>query len=196
MQSVKALLAAVTLASLAAGTVFLAGGAAIAEQRLGTPYPDQWREEQAPSGCPVPPGWVPYRVKQAETLAGLASLVGVEEAELRRNNCIEGELNPGETLFLPGGGLGPTSSACGPPPGWELAKLEAGEELADIARRYTIEEEALRRANCLGSTTPVDAGLRIYVPATPTVFATEVEPQATATTQAEETARPIGTVEG
>jgi hypothetical protein len=195
MQSVRALLAAMILASLAAGTVFLASGAAIAEQHLGTPYPDLWQEEGAASRCPIPPGWVPYRVKQAETLAGLASLVGVNEVELRRNNCIEGELNPGETLFLPGGGLAPTPSACGPPPGWELVKLEAEERLADIARRYAIEEEALRRANCLGSTMQVDAGLRIFVPATPTVFATQGEPQATATAQAEDTAQPAGTIE-
>lgn len=194
MRSVRGLLAAVILTLLVAGTVFLAGGAAVAEQRLGTPYPDLWQVQETDGTCPAPPGWVPYRVKQAETMASLAGIVGVSEEELRRNNCIEGELNVGETLFLPVVDLAPSPSACGPPPGWKLRTIEAGVTVADIAQQYGIREEVLRRANCLEVVAQVETGLRIYLPATPAASDTEVEPSATP--QAQDTEEPTATFEG
>jgi LysM repeat protein len=180
MRGFRALLAAVILAASAASIVFLAGGASIAEQRLGTPYAELWRGEQEDDGCEIPSDWIPYRVKQGETLKTLAEIVDVPQDELLQKNCLEGELNPGETIFLPVEVLEPTSESCGPSPGWVLVAIDSGETLLDIARRHGITEASLRRANCLGASTQVGHGVRIYVPSggssTPTADVETGEP--------------------
>lgn len=164
MKNVRALLGAVVLAAFATSIVFLAGGAAIAEESLGTPYAELWQDEQEAEGCEIPPGWVPYRVKQGETIAKLAEILDLAQDELLRRNCLEGELNPGETIFLPSDAAASTPTPCGPPPGWALVVVEADENLAQLAQRHAVSEAELRRANCLGGSTQVGEGLRIYLP--------------------------------
>jgi hypothetical protein len=164
MKDGRTMLGALVLAAFAVSAVFLAGGASIAESRLGTPYAELWQGEQNQGACEIPAGWVPYRVKQGETVTSLAEIIELPRDELLRTNCLEGELNPGETIFLPSKVTAPSVTPCGPPSDWALVVIEADVKLADLARRYAVSEAELRRANCLGGSTQLGESLRIYVP--------------------------------
>lgn len=57
----------------------------------------------------------------------------------------------------------PSGSLCGPPAGWVLYTVQAGENLYRISLRYDVSLAQMRQANCLASN-DIYAGQRIYVP--------------------------------
>ena len=61
--------------------------------------PPRSRAETEP--CPAPEGWSAHLVQVGENLTIIADIVGVAPAELVFANCLEGDLHPGDTVFLP-----------------------------------------------------------------------------------------------
>jgi hypothetical protein len=112
--------------------------------------------------CTPPEGWGAHLVQAGENLTVLAEIVGLEPAELVIANCLQGDVHPGDTLFLP-----PARSeaeACGPPAGWRLYELKPEDTLPGLAGRFAISEAALWHANCMSESMTYSPGFRIYVP--------------------------------
>jgi hypothetical protein len=119
--------------------------------------------EARETACTAPQGWSAHAVQIGENLNTLAGIVGVEAAELVIANCLQGDLHPGDTIYLP-----PPSSptrSCGPPQGWSLYKIQPGDNLPQLAQRFAISETALWHANCITEDMTFPPGFRIYVPA-------------------------------
>jgi hypothetical protein len=58
---------------------------------------------------------------------------------------------------------------CGPPAGWVRAHIvQPGDNLYRIALSYGVTYPQLQRANCMGSSTTIYAGQRLWVPNIPT----------------------------
>jgi hypothetical protein len=112
--------------------------------------------------CPPLDGWSAHLVQIGENLTILAEIVGVEPAELVIANCLQGDLHPGDTIFLPPPSLG--KRACGPPANWVLYDIQAGDSLPLLADQFMVSEEALWHANCISESMTFQPGFRIYVP--------------------------------
>ena len=133
-------------------------------------------------------------MQSGDTFISLAVEYGVTPAELASKNCLDEDssLAVGMTLYLPGDTPLPASTttrtptateACGPPRGWDDDYVvQRGDTLFSIATRYQTTVAALQQANCLGSSTTIIAGRRLYVPNNPTITPTKTEkPTATKT---------------
>jgi hypothetical protein len=119
-------------------------------------------KERAASTCEAPQGWSAHAVQVGENLTTIAEIVGVEPAELVIANCLQGDLHPGDTIYLP-----PPSSSertCGPPEDWVLYSIQPGDSLPLLAERYNVSEAALWHANCISEDMTFPSGFRIYVP--------------------------------
>jgi hypothetical protein len=114
------------------------------------------------TSCPAPEGWSAHLVQVGETLTVLADIVGLEPAELVITNCLQGDVHPGDTIFLP-----PPSTdhhTCGPPEGWQLYEIQPGDTLSHLARRFSVSEATLWHANCISESMTFPPGFRLYVP--------------------------------
>ncbi len=60
-----------------------------------------------------------------------------------------------------------TPTACGPPRGWVLYTVEAGDSLFRLSQKFNVTISELQRANCLTGTN-IRAGQQLYVPFVPT----------------------------
>lgn len=125
---------------------------------LATPPPP-------PSSCPPPLGWSPVKIQADDTLDSLAQLYNATIEALIQANClVTEELIPGTILYVPG--IPPTESLiqCGPPPGWVFYTVQPGDTLFHIGLAFGVSVSELQFANCLGSSTLLRAGQRIFVP--------------------------------
>lgn len=61
-----------------------------------------------------------------------------------------------------------TENVCGPPEGWVQYTVQSGDNLYRISLKFNITVDELKQANCLGSSTVIVVGEKIYVPNTPT----------------------------
>lgn len=177
------------------------------------------------SSCPAPAGWYSYIVRVGDTLANVAARYKITESALQEANClIGGSLIPDTRIYVPS--MPPMATAttiivpCGAPYGWVRYTVRAGDTLFSLARAYGVTVPKLQNANCLGSSTYIQAGKQIYVPniptrtpypsATPTASQTNapsstplpasqtatptnLPPTSTATATASKTALPTGT---
>ncbi|TFH37800.1 MAG: LysM peptidoglycan-binding domain-containing protein [Anaerolineales bacterium] len=112
--------------------------------------------------CPAPDGWGAHLVQVGENLDILADLAGLEPAELVIANCLEWDVHPGDSIYIP-----PPASYgddCGPPPGWQLYEIQVGDSLSRIANRFLVSEAELWHANCISESMTFSPGFRIYVP--------------------------------
>lgn len=125
------------------------------EQQIPNPLPKD-------EGCPAPEGWSAHLVQIGENLTILAEIVGVTPAEIVIANCLQGDVHPGDTIFIPPPSLG--SNACGPPANWVLYDIQAGDSLPLLAERFKVSEAALWHANCISESMTFQPGFRIYVP--------------------------------
>lgn len=151
-----------------------------------------------PTPCPIPSGWIAYTTQPGDTLEKVAAATGITVDELKQANClVSAELLPNLLLYLPPPPT-PTVTAsprpgmtvtatpgCGAPEGWIIYTVKPGDTLFRISVAYYTTVKKLQYANCLGSSTLIRTGQKLYVPnvrtATPRVTATQTNPPATPT---------------
>jgi LysM repeat protein len=133
--------------------------------------------------CSPPAGWSIILVGLGDTLASIAEAFNTTEELLSEANCLDVDtLLPGTELYVPD--VYPTDvvAECGPPAGWVFYTVKAGDTLSLLGRLFGVTVAELQFANCLGSSTLIRVGQKLYVPnvptQTPVVFPTDTtEPQ-------------------
>lgn len=121
-----------------------------------------------PTNCPPPVGWVAIVVQVYDTLPGLAQTYRASVDAIRQANClVSDQLVPGSFLYVP---PLPTATLipCGAPPGWVNYVVQSGDTLFSLSQKFRVSVAELQRANCLGSSTFIQAGKVIKVPNAPT----------------------------
>ena len=123
-------------------------------------------------------GWSEILLQPGDTLESLAQTYDTSPKTLKNANCLVGtSLIPGTIFFVPGAPP-PTDIPCGPPSGWVYYIVKKGDTLYSIGRAYGVSVSQLQRANCLGSSTTIRIGQKLYVPnvtpiqpsSTPTIY--------------------------
>ncbi|MCL4562466.1 MAG: LysM peptidoglycan-binding domain-containing protein [Chloroflexi bacterium] len=132
---------------------------------------------QPPASCPPPQGWVAYTIQSGDTLGALAQIFKVTPDQLSKANCLFSDnLLPGAILYVPDSTptatqppvYSPTAIPCGPPPGWIVYTVQPNDNLFRLSQAFGVNVYTLQRANCMGNSTLLLAGSRIYVPNVPT----------------------------
>lgn len=145
--------------------------------------------------CPAPTGWESYIVQLGDNLDVLAQRYGISVTTLKEENClVSDELLPDTRLHVP---PYPTATPvpCGPPYNWTVSYyVKAGDNLYRIGLKYRVSVQQMQQANCLGYSTQIKVGQRLYVPnvATSTPVQTDT-PTATATALVTATNTPSNT---
>ena len=116
------------------------------------------------TGCTPPEGWSVYRVHKGDTLTNLADQLRIDRTILMSINCIESDITPGDTIYLPVPEATNPPPACGPPPTWVLYPLGDSDSLSRLAERFGVDEPSLWHANCIDIHTVLQPGMSIYVP--------------------------------
>jgi LysM repeat protein len=121
-----------------------------------------------PTNCPPPDGWSPVTVQAGDSLEGLAEFYNTLPGTLAEANCLlTQDLIPGVVLYVPG--IPPTEPPvqCGPPYGWVLYTVRPGDTLYALSKIFGVTVFQLQSANCLGNSTLIRVGQRLYVPFLP-----------------------------
>lgn len=125
----------------------------------------------SPTPCtPAPPtGWIRVTTTAGDTVYSLAERYKTTAESLNAANCLtSADLPAGFALYVP---PVPTVTVipCGPPAGWVRRHIvQPGDNLFRIALSYGITYPQLQRANCMGSSTTIYPGQRLWVPNIPT----------------------------
>ena len=121
------------------------------------------------TSCTPPSGWIRITVGTGETVYSLAQRYKTSAENLSAANCLSAvEVPAGFALYVP---PVPTITVipCGPPAGWVRNYIvQPGDTLFRIALAYNITYPQLQRANCMGSSTTIYTGQRLWVPNIPT----------------------------
>jgi len=123
----------------------------------------------APTSCTPPSGWIRVTVATGDTVYSLAQRYKTSAENLSAANCLSAvEVPAGYALYVP---PVPTVTVipCGPPAGWVKNYIvQPGDTLFRIALSYNLTYPQLQRANCMGSSTTIYTGQRLWVPNIPT----------------------------
>ncbi len=123
----------------------------------------------SPTSCTPPAGWIRVTTGSGDTVYTLAQRYKTTAENLNAANCLTAaELPAGMALYVP---PVPTVTVipCGPPFGWvRNYVVQRGDTLFRIALSYNITYPQLQRANCMGSSTTIYTGQRLWVPNVPT----------------------------
>jgi LysM repeat protein len=123
----------------------------------------------SPTTCTPPSGWIVVTTGSGDTVYSLAQRYKTTAENLNAANCLtSAELPAGMALYVP---PVPTVTVipCGPPFGWvRNYVVRRGDTLFSIALSYNITYPQLQRGNCMGSSTTIYAGQRLWVPNVPT----------------------------
>lgn len=118
---------------------------------------------------PPPSNWVRVTTSALDTIYSLAQRYRTTAEDLSAANCLVSfDIPSGLVLYVP---PVPTVTAipCGPPASWVRAHVvQRGDTLFRIALSYGITYPQLQRANCMGASTTIFAGQRLWVPNIPT----------------------------
>jgi LysM repeat protein len=118
-----------------------------------------------PPSCRPPDGWSPITVQLGDTLRSLARAYNVTEAVLAQANClVTDSLIAGMILYVPGYPTPVPVVVCGPPPGWVYYIVQPSDTLYKLSLIYNVSVSQLQLANCLGTSTYIRVGQRLYVP--------------------------------
>ena len=124
----------------------------------------------SPTLCAPPAGWIRITTGSGDTVYTLAERYKTTAQDLNDANCLSSaELPAGLALYVP---PVPTVTVipCGPPAGWVRNYIvQRGDTLFGIALSYNITYPRLQRANCMGSSTTIYAGQRLWVPNVPRI---------------------------
>jgi LysM repeat protein len=181
-----------------------------------SPVPSSSPTEVVPTNCPPPKGWQQYVVPSGINLEDLAGKRGTTVDRLMEANClVSQDLMPDIILYVPP--LKPTHEpthterpdtdtpeptkttqqvtpvACGRPHGWSVYYVQSGDTLYHLGMRFNTTVSALQQGNCLGNSTIIYAGQRLYVPVSPTRTPTEIPTQAPPTPRKTNTRGPTTT---
>lgn len=119
--------------------------------------------------CSPPIGWVRIIAGAGDTIYSVAQRYKTTAENLSAANCLlSADLPAGYALYVP---PVPTVTVipCGPPIGWVRTHIvQRGDTLFRIALSYGTTYPQLQRANCMGSSTIIYAGQRLWVPNVPT----------------------------
>ena len=122
-----------------------------------------------PTSCTPPSGWIRITVTTGDTVYSLAQRYKTSAENLSAANCLSAvEVPAGYALYVP---PVPTVTVipCGPPVGWVKNYIvQPGDTLFRIALSYNLTYPQLQRANCMGSSTTIYTGQRLWVPNIPT----------------------------
>lgn len=120
--------------------------------------------------CIPPEGWSTILVNLGDTLASIAEAFNTTEEALAEANCMEvATLFPGTELYVPNVYATEVAEECGPPEGWVFYTVQVGDTLSLLGRLFGVTVEDLQFANCLGSSTLIRVGQKLYVPNVPTL---------------------------
>ena len=154
----------------------------------GTPIPSETPVSSPtytflpPTSCPLPSGWILVPVQPGQTLSMLAAQYQISIAELIQANCLVSEvLPPNAILALPPISTN-TIPPCGPPPGYVLYTVHAGEYPYKLSQAFGISLAQFLHANCMSAGDTLHVGQQVYVPnvatrspsKTPTITLTSV----------------------
>ncbi len=143
--------------------------ALISATNTPTPTPtDTLTPPPPPINCPPPDGWLAIIVQLYDTLPTLAQTYHTSIESIRQANClVSDQLVPGSFIYVP---ALPTATPipCGAPPGWVNYVVQPGDTLFSLGQKFRVSVTELQRANCLGSSTFIQAGKIIKVPNVPT----------------------------
>lgn len=119
--------------------------------------------------CNPPAGWIQIIVSANDTLYTIAERYKTTAENLNTSNCLN-NVPPavGLRLYVP---PVPTVTVipCGPFAGWIKAyTVKPGDNLYRISLLYRTTVSQLQRANCMGSSTIIYVGQKLYVPNVPT----------------------------
>ena len=124
----------------------------------------------APTTCTPPSGWIRITTGSGDTVYELAQRYKTTAENLNAANCLTAaELPAGLALYVP---PVPTVTVipCGPPAGWvRNYVVQRGDTLFSIALSYNITYPQLQRGNCMGGSTTIYAGQRLWVPNVPRI---------------------------
>lgn len=122
----------------------------------------------SPTACIVPSGWIRITVSSSDTVYSLAQRYKTSAENLSAANCLSAvEVPAGFALYVP---PVPTVTLipCGPPAGWVRNYIvQPGDTLFRVALSYNITYPQLQRGNCMGSSTTIYTGQRLWVPNIP-----------------------------
>lgn len=134
-----------------------------------SPSPTSTQQAVAPTSCTPPSGWIRVVSGTGDTVYALAQRYKTSAESLSAANCLTSfDLAAGSMLYVP---PVPTVTVipCGPPAGWVRTHVvQAGDNLYRIALSYGLTYPQLQRANCMGSSTKIYTGQRLWVPNIPT----------------------------
>lgn len=185
-------------------TLFPTSDLATSLDFLLTPFPSDTPlpslTPMPPTNCPPPSGWRLISVGGGDTLQSIAVYYRTTTEALVQANClISTSLLPGHTLYVP---PLPTNTvlACGAPAGWIQYTVKAGDTLFKISQLYRTTVSQLQQANCLGSSSTIFTGQKLWVPnvptSTPGITATIINIEFdTATPEPSATPQPTNTIE-
>lgn len=135
--------------------------------------------------CAYPAGWIQTTLPAGTSLENLASQFGLTAEQILQANCLTAEiLSANPALYLPPATVTPTateterprkpkatqtisSAKCGPPASWVIYLVQNGDTLYSIAVQTGTTVGELQWANCLGNSTKVRVGQKLYVPRYP-----------------------------
>lgn len=124
--------------------------------------------QMSPTLCIPPSGWIRITTAAGDTVYSLAQRYKTSAESLSAANCLAAvEVPSGSALYVP---QVPTVTVipCGPPAGWVRNYIvQPGDNLFRIALSYNITYPQLQRANCMGSSTTIYTGQRLWVPNIP-----------------------------
>ncbi|HEX9332007.1 MAG TPA: LysM peptidoglycan-binding domain-containing protein [Anaerolineales bacterium] len=153
-----------------------------------SPTASQIALQPAATSCTVPSGWIRIITTTGDTIYSLAQRYKTSTDSLNAANCLtSADLPAGFALYVP---PVPTVTVipCGPPLGWVKTYIvQPGDNLYRIALSYGLTFPQLQRGNCMGSSTTIYVGQRLWVPNIPTrtpvpgvtivpTFPTEISP--------------------
>lgn len=141
----------------------------LSETPTETTTPTSTLLEATPTQCNPPAGWIRILTGAGDTIYSVAQRYKTSAESLTEANCLQtAELPAGLALYVP---PVPTVTVvpCDPPAGWvRTYTVQRGDTLFRIALSYGTTVSQLQRANCMGSSTIIYAGQRLWVPNVPT----------------------------
>lgn len=145
-----------------------------------TPLPPSATSTSTTFQCQYPAGWIAITVNQGDTLESLALTYNTTPEALIEGNCLYiEEVSPGSQLYVPKPieSLTPTKTSTrkpkatrcpGPPHGWVLYTVKKGDTLYSLSQAFGVSISEIQAANCMGYSTLIYAGEKIWLPNVPT----------------------------